>query len=189
VGLPAAGVIAAAFLTISNVGGVGAWLTAAARLPFVAGLDRYLPPAFAWLHPRWGTPVVALLVQALGTAVFIVLGQAGATVKSAYDALVSMAVIAYFIPYLFMFAAYIRLQRERAGPGVRRTPGGTPVAVLLGAIGFTTTAISIALALIPPADERDPALAVLKVAGSSLVLVALGLWLYVRGKARRAATV
>ncbi|HKQ57028.1 MAG TPA: APC family permease [Candidatus Eisenbacteria bacterium] len=188
VGVPSAGVIAALFLTISNIGGVGAWLTAAARLPFVAGLDRYLPPAFAWLHPRWGTPVVALLVQAAGTAVFIVLGQAGATVKGAYDVLVGMGVIVYFIPYLFMFAAYIRLQREPAGPEVRRTPGGSPVAILLGVVGFATTAISIVLAVVPPSDEQHPTLAVLKIVGSSLALVVLGAWLYSRGKARRAAT-
>jgi len=186
-GLSAAGAIAAAFLTLSNVGGVGAWLAASARLPFVAGLDRYLPPAFARLHPRWGTPVFALLVQALGTALFIVLGQAGATVKGAYDALVGMAVITYFLPYLLMFAALVRLQREPAGPEVRRAPGGPGMAVFLGLLGFATTAISIGLALLPPPDARNPALSVLKVAGSSLALVALGAWLYVRGRARRAA--
>jgi len=185
VGLPLAGVVAAAFLTISNVGGVGAWLTASARLPFVAGIDRYLPAAFGRLHPRWGTPVLALMVQAVGTALFIVLGQAGDTVKTAYDLLVGMSVITYFLPYLVMFAAYIRLQREPAGPEVRRTPGGAPCAVALGILGFATTAISIALALLPPPDARDPLLAVLKVAGSSLVLVALGAVLYLRGKARR----
>ena len=185
VGLPLAGVVAAAFLTISNIGGVGAWLTASARLPFVAGLDRYLPAAFGRLHPRWGTPVLALVVQAVGTALFIVLGQAGDTVKTAYDLLVGMSVITYFLPYLLMFAAYVRLQREPAGPEVRRTPGGAPCAVALGLLGFATTAISIALALLPPPDARDPLLAVLKVAGSSLVLVALGAVLYLRGKARR----
>lgn len=186
VGLPVAGVVAAAFLTISNIGGVGAWLTASARLPFVAGLDRYLPAAFGRLHPRWGTPVVALLVQAVGTALFIVLGQAGDTVKTAYDLLVGMSLITYFLPYLLMFAAYVRLQREPAGPEVRRTPGGAPCAVALGLLGFATTAISIALALLPPPDARDPLLAVLKVGGSSLVLVALGAMLYLRGNARRA---
>jgi hypothetical protein len=87
-----------------------------------------------------------------------------------------------------MFAAWIRLQREPAGPEVRRPPGGAPVAILLGVVGFATTAISIVLAVVPAADERNPALAVLKVAGSSLVLVALGAWLYARGRARRAAT-
>jgi glutamate:GABA antiporter len=185
VGLPAAGVVAAAFLTLSNIGGVGAWLTASARLPFVAGLDRYLPAAFGRLHPRWGTPVLALVVQAVGTALFIVLGQAGDTVKTAYDLLVGMSVITYFLPYLLMFAAYVRLQREPAGPDVRLTPGGAPCAVALGLMGFATTAIAIALALLPPPDARSPLLAVLKVAGSSLVLVALGAALYLRGKARR----
>ena len=186
--LPLAGAIAAAFLTVSNIGGVGAWLTAAARLPFVAGLDRYLPPVFGRLHPRWGTPVVALLVQALGTALFIVLGQAGETVKVAYDALVGMAVIVYFLPYLLMFAALIRLQREPAGPEVRRTPGGAPVAIFLGLLGFATTAISIGLAVLPPPEARNPALAVAKVAGSTVGLMVLGAWLYQRGRARRAAT-
>jgi glutamate:GABA antiporter len=187
IGLGVAGAVAAALLTIANVGGVGAWLAAAARLPFVAGLDRYLPPAFGRLHPRWGTPVLALLVQGVGSAVFIVLGQAGATVEAAYEALVSMAVIAYFIPYLFMFAALVRLQREPAGPGVMRVPGGTPVAIALGVLGFATTAISIGLALVPAPDAKDPALAVLKVAGSSLVLIVAGVLLYLRGRARRAA--
>jgi amino acid transporter len=187
IGLGWAGAIAAALLTIANVGGVGAWLAAAARLPFVAGLDRYLPAAFGRLHPRWGTPVLALMVQGVGSALFIVLGQAGASVEAAYEALVSMAVIAYFIPYLFMFAALIRLQREPAGPEVMRVPGGAPVAVLVGALGFATTAISIVLALVPAPDAKDPVLAVLKVAGSSLVLLAAGVLLYARGRARRAA--
>ena len=52
------------------------------------------------------------------------LGQAGTSVRGAYDALVSMGIIAYFIPFLFMFAAMIVLQREPAGPDVIRVPGG-----------------------------------------------------------------
>ena len=53
--------------------------------------------------------------------------------RGAYDALVSMGIIAYFIPFLFMFAAMIVLQREPAGPDVMRVPGGTPVAIALAA--------------------------------------------------------
>ena len=41
-----------------------------------------------------------------------------------------MTVIIYFIPYLYVFAAMIKLQREPAGPEVIRVPGGRPVAVL-----------------------------------------------------------
>ncbi len=184
-GVPGVGPVAAALITVGCLGGVGAWLASVARLPFVAGIDRYLPPAFARLHPRWGTPVTALWVQALGSALFIVLGQAGSTVKGAYEALVSMAVIVYFIPYLLMFAALIRVQRVAAGPGVRRVPGGRVMAVLVGALGLGTTAISIGLAALPPEGSAHPVLAVVKVAGSSAALVAVGTLIYARGRARR----
>ena len=59
---------------------------------------------------------------------FIFLGQAGTSIKGAYDVLVSMGVITYFIPYLYLFAAMFKLQREPAGPDVIRVPGGKPVA-------------------------------------------------------------
>jgi len=62
---------------------------------------------------------------------------------------------AYFIPFLFMFAAMIVLQREPAGPDVMRVPGGKPVAVALASVGFFVTAVSIVLACIPPDEEPN----------------------------------
>ena len=41
----------ALLVAISNVGAAGAFLTATARLPFVAGIDHYLPPVFGRVHP------------------------------------------------------------------------------------------------------------------------------------------
>src|SRR5580704_16427334 len=108
VGAPWLGPIMAAFVTLNALGGVGGWFAATARLPFVAGIDRFLPPAFGRLHPKWRTPYVALLVQAAIALLFVFLGQAGTSVHGAYDALVSMGIIAYFIPFLFMFAALIK---------------------------------------------------------------------------------
>ena len=178
--------ILAALVTINALGGVGGWFAATARLPFVAGIDRFLPPAFGALHPRWRTPYVALLVQAVIAALFIWLGQAGTSVRGAYDALVSMGIIAYFIPFLFMFAAMIKLQREPAGPGVMRVPGGTPVAIALAVLGMATTAVSIVLACIPPDEEPHKLLAAGKVVGSSLFLVGIGVIVYGLGR-RRAA--
>ncbi len=118
-------------MTLNALGGVGGWFAATARLPFVAGIDRFLPQAFGDLHPTWRTPYVALLVQAAIAGLFVFLGQAGTSVHGAYDALVCMGIIAYFIPFLFMFAAMIVLQREPAGPDVMRVPGGKPVAIAL----------------------------------------------------------
>jgi len=126
--------IAAFLIALSNVGAAGAYLAAVARLPFVAGIDRFLPKAFGSLHPRWKTPWVALLVQFVIGVLFIFLGQAGTSVKGAYDVMASMTVITYFIPYLFVFAAMIKLQSEPAGPDVIRVPGGKPVARLVAIV-------------------------------------------------------
>jgi amino acid transporter len=116
--------------------------------------------------------------------VFIFLGQAGTSVKGAYNVLVSMGVITYFIPYLYLFAAMIRLQREPAGPDVIRVPGGKVVAKLVAMLGFVTTAVTIALSLIPQPDESNKALALLKILGGCGALLLVGVWLYVAGKSR-----
>jgi amino acid transporter len=155
----------ALLVTISSLGGVAAWFATAARLPFVAGVDRFLPAAFGRVHPRWGTPHVALLIQAGIAFVFVLLGQAGTTVKGAYDVLVSMSVIAYFIPYLLMFAALVKLDTR-------------PVGSFFGILGFLTTAISIVLAAIPASDDPNKVLTLTKTMGLTALMVGIGATIY-----------
>jgi len=189
VGLPFFLPVAALLIALSNIGASGAYLAAVARLPFVAGIDRYLPPAFGALHPRWGTPWVALLTQAVIGAIFIFLGQAGTSVKGAYDVLVSMGVITYFIPYLYLFASMFKLQSESAGEEVIRVPGGRPAAYALSILGFTTTLFTIALSVLPPPDEPNKPLAVFKIVGGCGALVLIGVGLYWTGKRRAAKAI
>ena len=176
---------AAFLISLGSIGGVGAWMAAMSRLPFVAGVDKALPPAFGRLHPKWGTPVLALVVQAIIAGGIAVLGQAGTTVRNAYDILVSLGVISFFIPYAIMYAAMIRSQWMPAGPEVKRVPGGHWVGALLGAMGLSTVLVSIYLSCLPPAGDPDPRLAVLKIVGSSLTLVAIGVALWFAGRLRR----
>jgi amino acid transporter len=184
VGLPFFLPVAALLIALSNIGASGAYLAAVARLPFVAGIDRYLPPAFGTLHPRWGTPWVALLTQAVIGAIFIFLGQAGTSVKGAYDVLVSMGVITYFIPYLYLFASMFKLQSEPAGEEIIRVPGGRPAAYVLSILGFATTLFTIALSVLPPPDEPNKSLAVFKIIGGCGALVLIGVGLYWTGRRR-----
>ena len=65
-----------------------------------------------------------------------------------------------------------------------RVPGGKPVAIVLAAAGFAVTAISIVLACIPPDDEPNKTLAVVKVVGLSLLLVGIGVVVYMIGRRR-----
>jgi glutamate:GABA antiporter len=69
--------VAAAAFTLGNLGGVGAWLAAPARVAFVIGLDRYFPPAFGKVHPRWRTPYVAIIVQAVLASILLGISQIG----------------------------------------------------------------------------------------------------------------
>ena len=94
----------------------------------------------------------------------------------------SASVISYFVPFLFMFAAMIKLQSVPAGAEVLRVPGGATVTVAVAAVGFATTAVSIVLAMVPSEQEVNKALAVLKIAGLSLLPLVLGIVTYAAGK-------
>jgi amino acid transporter len=156
----------ALLLAIGNLGGVGAWLAGSARLPFAAGVDRALPPAFARLHPRWQTPYVSLLLMGGLATLFIFASLANSTVKSAYLLLTQTTLILFFIPYLYIFAAYLRLRRGR-----------TLRSALTGLLGFAAVAFSIVLGFVPPADEARPVLYELKVVGGVVAFMGLGFWL------------
>src|SRR5947208_7392432 len=69
----ALGIIAVVVVTVCNAGGVGGTAAGIARVPFVVGIDRYMPAAFGKIHPRWKTPYVSILVQAIASCA-IVLG-------------------------------------------------------------------------------------------------------------------
>ena len=85
------GVIAAILVTVGNAGGVGGTVAGVARVPFVVGIDRYLPAAFGRIHPKWKTPWVAILVQAFATGVVLILGQISESPNTAYQELVDAA--------------------------------------------------------------------------------------------------
>jgi amino acid transporter len=179
--------VAAVLVTLSAVGSVSVWLGAAARLPFVAGIDHFLPKSFGRVHPKWGTPHVSLIVQAIIAIVCVVLGQAGTTVRGAYEVLVSLAVIWYLIPFLFLFTAMIRLQWKPVEPGVWRVPGGRPVAILLAVVGLISILIAIVLAFIPSEEGVNILAAAAKILGGTLAMLGTGVVFYVVARRRRTA--
>jgi amino acid transporter len=174
----------ALLITVGNLGAAGGFLAATARIPFAVGIDKMLPPAFGKLHPRYGTPHVAIMVQAGLGAVFVFLGQAGTSVKGAYDVLVSMGIITSFIPFVFVFLALIRLQREPVAADVIRVPGGPRVAIVLACIGLATTLSAIGLAMMPTADEPNKPLAVIKIIGLTGLLLGIGWAIYALSRRR-----
>jgi len=174
------GILAALLVTVGNAGGIGATVAGVARVPFVAGIDNYLPAFFGRIHPRWKTPYLSILVQAGISAAILLLSQINATVIGAYQFLVDMSVILYFIPFLYMYAAAIRLSyrkdRQADGQAVL-VPGGKPGMWIAGTLAFLITLGSMALAAIPPCGENKLAFEG-KLVGCTVLFIGVGLVLY-----------
>ena len=172
-------------LTVASFGSVSAWLATGARLPFVAGLDHYIPAAFGRLHPKYATPHVAMITIGLVTAGLSILGSMGGTVHEIYRIFISLEIVTYFIPYLYMFAALILMQRHPAAKDVRRVPFAPYGAYLAGGTGFVVTAASLVFALIPGESVADPTVFYITVFGMLGLATIVGVGLYVNGKFRR----
>ena len=176
--------LAAAFYVVGNVGGVGAWLTGPARVAFVIGLDRYFPPAFGRVHPRWQTPYVAILTQAVLATVFLllsVLGK-GTTVEKAYLVILDTMLLVYFIPYIYLFICYLVVRFKEPVAAGASLLAGRPAGVLIGLSGLGLTLFAMFVATVPPSGSTDPLMFEVKVIGGAAFFVVLGLLIYWRGR-------
>lgn len=178
--------IAALLVGLSCIGSAGAWTGAVARIPFVAGIDDYLPPVFGRMHPRWGSPVAALITQAVISAILIFLGQSGTSVKGAYSVLVSATVVTTLVPFLFLFASALKFRAARATVQTIWIPGGQWTVAAAAIIGLSTTVVGIVFAGFPADDDPNKVLAVLKVIGLTAMMLLSGVAIYLLGR-RRAA--
>jgi amino acid transporter len=184
ISLPWLGSLGGLLLVIASTGGLGAWVTGVARIPYVIGIDRYLPSALGRTHPRYGTPHVSLITQGIVVSLIILTASAGTTMREAYIILLDLSIILYFIPFLYMFAALPILRRRAAGDneGVTLVPLGNTGPWLFGGLGFSATMLSVVLAFIPPAGTSNPGLFVMKITASTLLFVAVGVGFYWRGR-------
>jgi amino acid transporter len=182
--LGALGMLAAILVTVGNAGGVGSTVAGIARVPFVVGVDRYLPEAFGKIHPKWKTPYVSILVQAIISGAILLGSQINETTRGAYQFLIDAAIILYFIPFLYMFAAVIKLARRRdrrENPHAVLVPGGIAGVWICGGLGFLVVLIGIFVSLVPPGDSMNKLGFELKLVGGTAASILLGLVLYWRG--------
>jgi amino acid transporter len=167
-GVPVISILLATLIGIALVGQLDTWIAGNTRLPYAVGLDRYLPPAFSRIHPRWGTPYVSLLVQALAATLFLLMAQLGETVRAAYQIMVDMTVIVTFVPFVYIFGAGLRFASRIAAVS-----------------GLAVTLIAIVLAAVPPHEAQSAAIFEAKVAGGSLLFALAGWMVFKRYEALR----
>ena len=185
IGLGFFGVLAALLVTVGNAGGVGTTVAGVARVPFAVGIDSYLPSFFGKIHPRWKTPYISILIQAGISAFVLILAQANETVNGAYQVLVDAAIILYFLPFLYMYAAAIKLayraDREQSLDAVL-VPGGRTGIWIVGALGFLICLLAMGISMIPPGETTNTAVFEVKLIGGTSLAILIGLALYWRSK-------
>jgi len=136
----------AVMLSVSIAGIGSAWLAGSARIPFVAGLDSYLPSWLGKVHPRYGTPYAALIVHATVSAILVAINFLRSGVQETFQSLLSLAVVLQLVPFLYMFAALIRIASD---DNAARGHYSRRVLLWAGYSGLLTTALGIALAFFP----------------------------------------
>ena len=137
----------ALMLSLSIAGIGSAWMGGSARIPFVAGLDSYMPSWLGRVHPKYATPYAALIVQAVVSLILIVINfYASGGVQETFQTMLSLAVVLQLVPFLYVFAALLQFARKKdLGDG--RYGRGT--LVFAGSCGFLTTLLGIVLAFFP----------------------------------------
>jgi amino acid transporter len=151
--------LAAATALAGVIGACGlfsATLLASSRIPLVLAEDGFLPAKLANVHPRYGTPVAAILVSA---AVYTALSFQG------FKALAALDVVVYSAGLLLELAALIVLRRR--APEMERPyhiPGGWPILALVGGLPFALILFGIFSQYHDP-DDGGPKFLVLSAIG------------------------
>jgi amino acid transporter len=153
----------ALLVLVSGLGQVGGIGTSVSRLPFAAGVDRLLPEAFGRVHPRWGTPYISILTLGAVASLLLVGVQLGDSMRAAYQELVSLMVIAGFLPYGYIFGSVWKAGKRWSAVS-----------------GWAVTALAIICAVVPAAEIRNVWLFEGKLAAGTFAIVASA-WLAYRG--------
>jgi glutamate:GABA antiporter len=176
--LPALAII----LSLSIIGIASAWLTGCARLPFVFGIDHYLPSALGKIHPRYKTPYVALIAQSAVCALFLAMSFAGAAVKEAFVTMLDLSAVLNLLPYVYIFAAILMLTSRKQA--TLRPPGRFSKYILraVGPVGLFTTLLAIAVVFVPSKQVGSVPLFELKMLSGTLFFLGLGSFFFYRGR-------
>ena len=136
----------ALMLSISIAGIGSAWLAGSARIPFVAGLDSYLPSWLGKVHPRYGTPYAALMVHFVVSTILVLISFLGSGVQETFQRLLSLAVVLQLLPFLYMFAALLKIA---ADPLATKGHYSKTVLWLSGLSGLLMTILGMIFAFSP----------------------------------------
>ena len=174
-----------AILLSLSIAGIGsAWMGGSARIPFVAGLDSYMPSWLGKIHPRYATPYTALILQGIVSAVLVILNFAGAGVQETFQKLLSLAVVLQLVPFVYAFGALVKFAVTEPVPKGQYSRATMFIA---GSSGFLTTVLGIALVFFPAQQISSLLWYEVWMVGGTLFFVGLAAFFFFVYGSRKAA--
>jgi amino acid transporter len=164
---------AVAAITARSVANSSVLFTATTRMPMVTGWDHLMPGWFARLHPRFRTPVNSILFIGACSLLFGLAGMTGVGEQEAFQIIDNAAGIFYGLTYLVLFAIPLVGLRGARAPWWLR---------LAAAAGLATTALYVALSVVPIVAVESRLGFALKIGGVVVAANALGAVLYLRAR-------
>lgn len=191
IGFPIIAMIVAGMIVLGGIGGACIWLVVPIKMFFESCKNGVLPKYFVRLNKN-DMPANAMLTQAIVVSVIVVFTAVLPSVNVFYETLVIMATITYFIPYLVMFLAFMRLRKIKPHqPRPYRIPGGKVMAWLVTCIGMFSVSLAIVLPFcLPPADiasTHDVLMYRLELVFGALMFGVLGYLIYALYEKRQKA--
>ena len=137
--------IVGGMIVLGAIGSTGVWILAPITMLLESCKDIALP---AWLTKtnKNGMPKMALLIQATVVTLIVVCTSFLPSIDTFFKTLAAMATITAFVPYIFMFMAFIAL-RQRYPHIVRpyRVPGNKVGGYVVAGLGLCSVLLAIAL--------------------------------------------
>jgi len=175
-----------AFLLSLSIAGIGsAWLGGSARIPFVAGLDSYMPAWLGKIHPKYATPYAALIVHAAVSLILVAVNfLSTGNVQASFQSLLSLAVVLQLIPFLYVFGAILRIALS---PKFEPQQYSRNTLVAAGVSGLITTAIAMVVAFFPAAQISSVLRYEVWMVGGTLLFIGMAAFFFFVYGGRKAA--
>jgi glutamate:GABA antiporter len=175
-----------AFLLSLSIAGIGsAWLGGSARIPFVAGLDSYMPAWLGKIHPKYATPYAALIVHGSVSLILVAINfLSTGNVQASFQSLLSLAIVLQLIPFLYVFGAIVKIALDSK---FQKLQYSRLTLVAAGISGTVTTAIAMVVAFFPAQQISSVLRYEIWMVGGTLLFIGLAAFFFYIYGSRKAA--
>lgn len=157
---------------LAETAAISIWIIAPAVMFFKCTPNGVLPK---WLHKtdKHGTPVNAVIFQGILASLIMLVTNLLPSVNAMYQVLALMATVLFFIPYLFLAIAYVKLMPQLKMNNL----WGMIMAIAV----FVSVVFGIVISFVPSSDLTtlsSKLIYEIELIAGTFIFVILGYWLY-----------